>query len=88
MNKCNNQMCKWNTYEYGCIKPFFDKCPLESQKHKTNADRIRAMTDEELAKTFETDFATCPPNAGEDKWCDKDADCKQCWLDWLKQPAE
>ena len=52
----------------------------------TNADRIRAMTDEELVKTFDLEFAVCPPDVEEDKWCDKDSDCKQCWLDWLKQP--
>ena len=78
--------CKQNSFCTMCWKTSNKKCPHFIQQ--TNADRIRAMTDEELAKTFETDFATCPPNAGEDKWCDKDADCKQCWLDWLKQPTE
>lgn len=24
--ECNNQMCPWNTYENGCIKPFGETC--------------------------------------------------------------
>ena len=52
----------------------------------TNADRIRAMTDEELAKAFDCEFEACPPDVDEEKWCDSDADCKRCWLEWLRQP--
>ena len=47
----------------------------------TNADRIRAMSDEELA-----DFIT---NCGcYDHARDCRASCKDCTLDWLKQPVE
>lgn len=62
-------------------------CPDEAQ---TNADRIRAMTDEELAK-FLCDFRT--ESAG-DHYC---AGCKAesyCrtghngMIDWLQQPAK
>ena len=52
----------------------------------TNADRIRAMTDEELAKAFDYEFEACPPDVDRDKWCASDDDCKLCWLDWLRQP--
>ena len=63
--------------------------PVEAvKKPKTNADRIRAMTDEELA-----DFLT------EEKWkCDNYRVCKECPRyigecclpldELLKQPAE
>ena len=48
-----SQVCKWNTYEYGCTKPLAETCPLinlnAKPKPMTNADRIRAMSDEELA---------------------------------------
>ena len=48
-----SQVCKWNTYEYGCTKPLAETCPLinlnAKPKPMTNADRIRSMTDEELA---------------------------------------
>lgn len=50
-------------------------------RHKTNADRIRAMSDEELA-----DFIT---NCGcYDHARDCRASCKDCTMDWLKQPVE
>ena len=51
----------------------------------TNADRIRAMSDEELAKWFLTvgicirDFEDCK--------CDG-VSCRQCRMNWLQQPAE
>lgn len=55
------------------------------QEHKmTNADCIRAMSDEELAKVI-----ICPKQV-----CDKlhilvgRTDCECCSLEWLKQPAE
>lgn len=54
---------------------------------KTNADHIRSMTDEELAwRMMQLNF--CPPNIDEYKECGKDANCHQCWVDWLKQPYE
>lgn len=51
---------------------------------KTNADRVRAKSDEELASLF-SDFRQehwCPPNAG-----DCTEYCVDCWLKWLKQEA-
>ena len=49
-----SQVCKWNTYEYGCTKPLAETCPLinlnAKPKPMTNADRIRAMSDMELAQ--------------------------------------
>ncbi len=44
----------------------------------TNADRIRHMTDEELAETFDLLTRTKPETK----------DDKQEWLDWLKREAE
>lgn len=54
-----------------------------TNKH-TNADRIRALSDEELAKTMCD--VTCPENM-RDKPCDETR-CQECWLEYLKQPAE
>lgn len=63
-----------------------DKCP--DRKALTNADRIRAMTDEELAD-FELGRMCCPPGKPgceeNNLTCDS---CYQCWLKWLKQEAE
>ena len=51
---------------------------------QTNADRIRAMSDEELAKFLDDNNShgcVCPTK-------DCRATCKQCIEEWLKQPAE
>lgn len=51
----------------------------------TNADRIRAMSDEELAEWLAevNDFGGCP-NRGA---VNCQSECRQCWLDWLRQEA-
>lgn len=49
------------------------------KKKQTNADRIRQMTDEEMAKWANDYNFTCPPVE-----C-KDHQCEECWLYWLKQ---
>ena len=51
----------------------------------TNADMIRAMSDEELAVTL-----TCPNEMGmADIHCDKSDQCNccKCLLDWMRQSA-
>ena len=52
--------------------------------HMTNADHIRAMSDEELAKIIERELG-CPVTGDCEKMY---RDCNSCWLDWLQQPAE
>lgn len=47
----------------------------EQQMQRTNADRIRSMSDEELAKFLEYEGGgACAEVCG--------------WLDWLRKPAE
>lgn len=58
-------------------------------KQQTNADRIRAMTDEELANLINR----IEPKFCHDGWdymigCDEDKDCVMCWLDWLRQEVD
>lgn len=48
----------------------------------TNGDRIRNMTDEELAIFF-SDIDCCNPGR-----CEPGMYCGRCWLDWLKAPVE
>ena len=50
-------------------------------KPLTNADRIRQMTDEELAKTMRS----CKFCAYLDKGCQHNGTCTQGFLEWLKQ---
>ena len=50
----------------------------------TNADRIRAMTDEELARFFIGDS----PNYCHTGLCLDGENCIGCFLKWLQRPAE
>lgn len=55
----------------------------------TNADRIRSMSDEELAKTLAYDDFFYEEICGSDertRVCDND--CVVCALGWLRQPAK
>lgn len=63
----------------------YNYIPWETKpKHKTNADRIRSMTDEELAEFMDgIDCLRCP--VGDN--CKIDA-CKNQLFKWLQQPAE
>ena len=58
---------------------------FDERKPQTNGDRIRSMTDEELAK-FVDGRRVCPPTSECSQVCD--GDCVYCWLEWLQQPAE
>lgn len=55
---------------------------------ETNADRVRSMTDEELAELLEG--CVCPkspcPDIDRDTPTDK-MRCTKCWLEWLRQEA-
>ena len=54
----------------------------------TNADRIRAMTDEELANWL---GVYCNGKTAQEvgKPCVSDmGSCEECWIDWLKQESE
>ena len=64
---------------YPCKADIFQKTYTED-KRKTNADRIRSMSDEELAKIL-GNKCTCPPTS-------ECVNCFDCWLEWLQKPAE
>lgn len=59
------------------------KWELETQrkaKPKTNRDRFRAMTDEEMAKILN---GGCPPGGAK-----RNERCGTCWLERLRSPVE
>lgn len=56
------------------------------QKKLTNADRIRSMSDEELARWL-VDATVCERVCGEDVFCHGD-ECVNRVTDWLKQPVK
>ena len=56
---------------------------FKPKKPPSNADRIRAMMDEELAEYIRVFFPeVCPPGK-----CPGEDYCYKCWLDWLKEEA-
>ena len=61
----------------------------EELKPKTNADLIRAMTDEELAVVIAWPYLASPPWCSEHTTCpyisEDPTPCDKCALDWLKQ---
>lgn len=68
--------------------PYMQQCPDDGAK--TNADRIRSMTDKELAEWLSKRGHQCPEvylncNKG---IVDSEDDCYPCWLDWLREEAE
>lgn len=56
---------------------------------QTNADRIRAMTDEEMAVVIAWPYLASPPWCAEHRTCphisEDQTPCDNCALDWLKQ---
>lgn len=75
----------------GIARATCPRCHGTGQKEvpMTNADRIRAMSDEELATTIHAIRL-----GWKGLWCDfhceneGDDGCDKCIEDWLKQPAE
>lgn len=85
MKNCSGINCPM---QYGVVDtatcPSVECCPYATPP-LTNADRIRSMTDEELA-IVETAKGGCPHDCETPD--DLDTNCVECWLDWLKQEGE
>lgn len=72
---------------FGGHNPKIVACCKFTNRHQTNGDRIRAMTDEELA-AFIGHASLCVTIQGMvDDWCARYGSCTQCIRDWLKQEA-
>ena len=81
--KCKNLVNDWCEKVIDSPDPDMQR-DCQHFREKTNADRIRAMSDEELAKLL--DYELGCPSTGD---CAKmSKDCNACWLDWLQQQAE
>ena len=72
--------CKKNNSCTMCWRTSNKKCPHFVQK--TNADKIRSMSDFELAKEIEN------AQSGIEIKNPKNIDYFDCILEWLRQPAE
>lgn len=58
------------------------------EKPKTNGDRVRAMSDEELCKLFSHCFISCGSVCIENDGCGDIKNCHDGILAWLRQKAE
>lgn len=65
---------------------------LDRFNRKTNADKLRALNDEELAKMLSRSgkYFCCDPDKCDPRSerCDYGDECEECWLDWLRQEAK
>lgn len=91
MTKCyGHEECEYNG-QPECHLPDGMKCPHGVKADKpTNADRIRAMSDEELAK-FLCEFRSCDSDGYSCSGCKAERYCyagHTGMKDWLQQPAE
>lgn len=98
MRNCGN--CANYNHERLCHTDVCGKCFVEGANGKcgtpskwkpkplTNADRIRAMSDEELAKEFESMASYCAPGTYPNVEICRIERCVECWLNWLKQPVK
>ena len=66
--------------------PGYDKCKQYKPNYTTNADRIRSMTDEELA--WELMLWRCEAVARHHGISSVYPDTQKTILEWLQQPAE
>ena len=60
------------------------ECNQFRKRFISNGDRIRAMSNEELAH-FIDKRTGCPPENG--AWRCAPENCRQCWFDWLNKEA-
>ena len=82
--------CRFEHYladEIPCIHCGIDGREYWLPKAKTNADRIRAMTDEKLCE-FLSQYKFCDICEEGCSDCTYHGDCDKRLLDWLQQPAE
>lgn len=79
--KCaNKNYCAWSESEIlNCMNNGYPNFST-----MRNADRIRAMTDEELARLLDNVRVSCGGVMGGRNCM---PNCAECWLDWLKQEA-
>lgn len=67
-------------------------CNGSGEKQQTNADRIRAMSDEQLAKfLLDVEQGNFSVDCCDDRFCNTQNcchDCAEAAIKWLKQPAE
>ena len=75
----------YSSYKLENVLAWRDECFEIMTSPQTNADRIRSMTDEELAEVL---FGSCIEHMGVEECSHPEEACKSCVLDWLKAESE
>lgn len=92
---CRNQGKKKKCQFYNPMSNYAEKCPHFKKIKQTNADRIRSMSDEELAVIIMCPYDTA--ESGLDQMpCAKDGiqkmvtveECRKCSIAWLQSEVE
>ena len=87
MTKCTGVRCPMQ-YGYKADECNQTDCPYRTEPI-TNAERIRAMSDEELAKLIAKHKPLHSWCKGvREIWMKPNVTKVQAWLEWLQQPAE
>ena len=81
-----NEPCIWCRYGSDGIPTEWEAA--KNYEPQTNADRIRAMSDEELADMFGHHYLCGIIQDRFPEHCHQRVECGNCILEWLKQPAE
>ena len=86
----NEYFLGYSSYYIGYVFKWLEECFEIIETPKTNAQKIKAMSDEDMAKWIDWLFGRC-------EWCDtdkiatddcNDVECAPCILKWLQQPFE
>lgn len=87
----NHYHIGYSSYSFENVLRWKDECFEVVDKPQTNGDRIRNMTDEELAETL---FGSCIERMGVEKCLhltenlEDVPNCKSCILKWLQKESE
>lgn len=81
----NHYNVGYSSYKLENVLAWRDECFEIMTSPQTNADRIRSMTDEELAEVL---FGSCIEHMGIEECSHPEKACKSCVLDWLKAESE
>lgn len=81
----NHYNVGYSSYKLENVLAWRDECFEIMTSPQTNADRIRSMTDEELAEVL---FGSCIEHMGVEECSHPEEACKSCVLDWLRAESE
>ncbi len=81
----NHYSVGYSSYKLENVLSWRDECFEVVEKPQTNADRIRSMTDEELAEVL---FGSCIEHMGVEECSHPEEACKSCVLEWLREESE